>query len=38
MKWRQECSAVGTMLSCFGCENKNDKHLTRFKSKNYSWN
>ena len=25
-------------MSCFGCENKNGGHFTRFKSKNYSWN
>ena len=41
-QWRQKCSFladlctvnrddVGTTLSCFGCENKNGGHLTRFK-------
>ena len=25
---------LGTRLSCFGCENKNGRHFTRFKSKN----
>ena len=25
---------LGTRLSCFGCENKNGGHFTRFKSKN----
>ena len=25
---------LGTRVSCFGCENKNGGHLTRFKSKN----
>ena len=29
---------LGARLSCFGCENKNDRHFTRFKGKNYSWN
>ena len=43
--WRQKCSLLagkctvnredlGTRLSCFGCENKNGGHFTRFKSKN----
>ena len=27
-----------TRMICFGCENKNTEHLTRFKSNNYSWN
>ena len=28
---------LGKRLSCFGFENKNGAHFTRFKSKNYSW-
>ena len=29
---------LGTRMSCFGCKNKYDRHCTRFKSKNNSWN